>query len=96
MSRFAYSADSPFRLGFVALVDFFFPGAIMESRLKFILSFPVIAVLTTGCSEQSSTSKELTPPKVAPENQNTAKTGKAAKRKPKDMGSMTGPTDVVE
>jgi len=61
------------------------------------MSFPLIAVLATGCSEQSSTSKEApTPPKVASQNQTAAKTGKAAKRKPKDMGSMTGPIDVVE
>jgi hypothetical protein len=67
----------------------------MIPRTKLALSIPLIAGLVIGCSEtpQSVVPTPAKAPTVGAVGK--GKTGKA-KRKPKEMGSMTGPTDIVE
>jgi hypothetical protein len=56
----------------------------------------MIAILVTGCSESANSKPGFTPPVIG--TGSTAKQGKpgAVKRKPKEMGSFTGPEAPVE
>jgi hypothetical protein len=68
----------------------------MRIRTSFLLYIPLVTVLATGCTDQSPAPGEpATTTAVASQTPTKGKL-KAAKRKPKDPKSLTGPTDVVD
>jgi len=68
----------------------------MRIRISFLLCIPLVAVLVTGCSEESSAPQPAKSTAVGgPQPAPGAGGGKAAKRKPKDPTSFKGPEGVV-
>jgi hypothetical protein len=66
----------------------------MRIRISFLLYVPLVAVLVTGCSEQSSAPAEPAKTPVAAETP-TKGGSKTAKRKPKDINALVPPTGVA-
>ena len=67
----------------------------MISRTKLLLSVPLIAGIVIGCSE---TPQPVVPTPTKAATASGPEKGKkgAAKRKPKEMSSLTGPMDITE
>jgi hypothetical protein len=68
----------------------------MSFRIRLLFGLPLIAILAAGCSESTSSTPKTPPP--GPVVGAGAKQAKPAtgKRKPKEMGSFTGPEAPVE